>query len=189
MLFGKLGRQRSALTFVEDRDSGWGSPMLDIAGSLQLLHAPHVKRRDKVLFRRIMVGGVWNGFLLGHARGEIVPCRFFGGFDGPGHLFSESPLSSLVRIRENPEFHDLIQRDKRTWPRCLLWHGWLPALGCNGGWAIGASGSVSRNEENKLGRDILHIILKVGLARRSSSLELLQANLLLIQMCGRMAVL
>ena len=37
--------------------------------------------------------------------------------------------------------------------------------------------------------DILHIILKVGLARRSSSLELLQANLLLIQMCGRMAVL
>ena len=59
-------------------------------------------------------------------------------------------LTPLVRIRENPEFHDLIQRDKRTWPTCLLWHGWLPALGCNGGWAIGASESVSRNLENKL---------------------------------------
>ena len=44
--------------------------MLDIAGSLQLLHAPHVRERDKALLRSIMVGGVWNGFLLGHARGR-----------------------------------------------------------------------------------------------------------------------
>ena len=42
--------------------------MLDIAGSLQLLHALHVRERDKALLRGIMVGGVWNGFLLGHAR-------------------------------------------------------------------------------------------------------------------------
>ena len=41
----------------------------------------------------------------------------------------------LFQIRENPEFHDLIQKDKRTWPRCLLWHGWLPALDSLGGWA------------------------------------------------------
>ena len=38
-------------------------PMLDTA-----LHAPHVRDRDKALLRSIMVGGVWNGFLLGHAR-------------------------------------------------------------------------------------------------------------------------
>ena len=31
--------------------------MLDIAGSLQLLHAPHVRERDKALLRAIMVGG------------------------------------------------------------------------------------------------------------------------------------
>ena len=86
LLFGRLGRQRSALTFAEGRDSG-GGPMLDIAGSLQLLHAPHVRERDKALLRSIMVGGVWNGFLLGHARGEIVPCRLCGGFDGERHLF------------------------------------------------------------------------------------------------------
>ena len=29
----------------------------------------------------------------------------------------------------------MIQRDKRTWPRCLVWHGWLPALDGSGGWA------------------------------------------------------
>ena len=53
--------------------------MLDIAGSLQLLHAPQVRERDKALLRSIMVGGVWKGFLFGHARREIVPCRFCGG--------------------------------------------------------------------------------------------------------------
>ena len=36
-------------------------------------------------------------------------------------------------IRQNPEFHRLVQRDKRIWPRCLLWHGWLPALAHPGG--------------------------------------------------------
>ena len=44
----------------------------------------------------------------------------------------------LVEIREHPEFHDLVEMDKSLWPRCLLWHGWLPLLsGVNGGspWA------------------------------------------------------
>ena len=34
--------------------------------------------------------GVWNGFLFGDARGEIVPCRFCGGAEGDGHLFCRS---------------------------------------------------------------------------------------------------
>ena len=36
------------------------------------------------------------------------------------------------------EFHDLMEMDETSWPRCLLWHGWLPLLsGVNGGspWA------------------------------------------------------
>ena len=33
-----------------------------------------------------------------------------------------------VEIREHPEFHDLVEMDKSSWPRCLLWHGWLPLL-------------------------------------------------------------
>ena len=45
----------------------------------------------------------------------------------------------------------MIKRDKRTCPRCLHWHGWLPAFGCNGDWAVGVGGSVSRFLETKLG--------------------------------------
>ena len=87
--------------------------------------------------------GVWNGPLLGFVRGEIVPCRFCGGPDGDGHLFWECPHSPLVRVRESPEFHDLWRLDRSTWRRCLLWHGWLPALACSGG----ASPSTTSNDD------------------------------------------
>ena len=55
-----------------------GGPVLDVHGSLQLLTSSHVRERDKALLRSIMVGGVWNGFLLGRVRSQIVPCRFCG---------------------------------------------------------------------------------------------------------------
>ena len=128
-----------------------GGPLLDIAGSLKLLHAPHVRERDKALLRGIMVGGVWNGFLLGHARGEIVPCRFCGEADGDGHLFWECSHSPLVQIRENSEFHHLMRRDRRTWPRCLAWHGWLPGLDGSGRWAGRPSSLAINRLENQLG--------------------------------------
>ena len=64
-----------------------GGPLLDVHGSLQLLNSSHVRERDKVLLRSIMVGGVWNGFLLGRVRGQVVPCQFCGAPDGDGHLF------------------------------------------------------------------------------------------------------
>ena len=47
--------------------------LLDIHGSLQLLISSHVRERDKALLRTIMVGGVWNGFLLGRVRSQAVP--------------------------------------------------------------------------------------------------------------------
>ena len=53
-----------------------GGLLLDIHGSLQLLNSSHVRERDKALLRAIMVGGVWNGFLLSRVRGQAVPCRF-----------------------------------------------------------------------------------------------------------------
>ena len=48
--------------------------------------------RDKALLRGILVGGVWNGFLLGGVRGQPVPCRFCGNrslctSSGPSLLF------------------------------------------------------------------------------------------------------
>ena len=57
-----------------------------------------------------------------------------GGDDGDGHLFGDCTFQPLVQIRERPEFYGLLEIDKSYWPRCLLWHGWLPLLsGVNGG--------------------------------------------------------
>ena len=106
-----------------------GGPHLDFRGSMQLLFSSHVRDRDKALLRGILSEGVWNGFLLGKVQGENVSCRFCGGPDGDGHLFWECPFPPLAAIRESPEFHDIfVHCDKTSWPRCLLWHGWLPAL-------------------------------------------------------------
>ena len=66
------------------------------------------------------LGGVWNGFLLGRVRGQVVLCRFCGAPDSDGHLFWECPFPPLVEIRENPEFHDLTSVDKGNWP-CLCY--------------------------------------------------------------------
>ena len=76
-----------------------GGPLLDVHGSLQLLTSSHVRERDKALLRSIMVGGVWNGFLLGRVRSQIVPCRFCGAPDGDGHLFwGNVPFLLLLRF-------------------------------------------------------------------------------------------
>ena len=81
-----------------------GSPWLDIDGTLQLLNSDHVRERDEALLRSIIVGGVWNGFLLQKVQGQQVPCRFCGGLDSDGHLpFLECPFPPLVEIREHPE--------------------------------------------------------------------------------------
>ena len=132
-----------------------GGPLLDVHGSLQLLNSSHVRERDKALLRSIMVGGVWNGLLLGRMRSQGVPCRFCGAPDNDGHFFWDCPFPPLVEIRENPEFHDLMRLDKANWPRCLLWHGWLPMLsGVNGAspWAVDASESANYLVEVALGR-------------------------------------
>ena len=122
---------------------------------MQLLVSSHVRERDKALLRAIMVGGVWNGFLLSRVRGQPVPCRLCGAPDHDGHLFWECTFPPLVEIRENPEFHDLMRMDKSHWPRCLLRHGWLPTLsGVNGAspWAVDATESAACQVEVALGR-------------------------------------
>ena len=131
------------------REGFRGGPLLDVQGSLQLLDSSHVRERGKALLRSIMVGCVWNGFLL------VIPCRFCGAPGGDGHLFWECTFPPLVEIRENPEFHDLMRMDTEHWPKCLLWHGWLPMLsGVNGAspWAASASESATYLVEVALGR-------------------------------------
>ena len=48
-----------------------------------------------------------------------------------------------------------MRKDKTHWPRCLLWHGWLPLLsGVNGAspWAADASEGAVHLVEVALGR-------------------------------------
>ena len=122
---------------------------------MQHLNSFHVRERDEALLRSVMVGGVWNGFLVGKTRSQPTPCRFCGALDGDGHLFWECTFPSLFEIRESPEFHDLMREDKAHWPRCLLWHGWLPLLsGANRAppWAAHACEAACYMVEAALGR-------------------------------------
>ena len=60
----------------------------------------------------------------------------------------------LSKVRNNPEFLPLMNRDRTNWPRCLLWHGWLPGLssGTSGSpWAIASSDLASHTLEKALG--------------------------------------
>ena len=79
---------------------------------------------------------------------------FVGGPDNDGHLFWECPHPPFVHIRESVEFRDLLLRDRSSWPRCLLWHGWLPALACTGGaspWAASVEDIACARLEKFLG--------------------------------------
>ena len=114
--------------------------------------------------RATLAGGVWNCFLLGRMRGEHVPCRFCGGDDGDGHLLCDCTFPPLVELMESPEFCPLIQVSKESWPRFLLWHGWLPALSGNSAspWA-GRAHEVARNRlDCAFWVPVVSFLLRVG---------------------------
>ena len=127
-----------------------GGPFLDVSGTLQLHNSDHVRERDKALLRGVLVGGVWNGFcwersgivmfLVGFVVVMIMVVIFFG--IALFHL--------LLRFEKIVNF----KMDKSCWPRCLLWHGWLPMLsGVNRAspWAQDLSQSAGNLLESALG--------------------------------------
>ena len=61
---------------------------------------------------------------------------FCGERDGDGHLFWECPFSPspLQHVGDLPDFAYLMSLDRSNWPRCLLWHGWLPGLNALSDW-------------------------------------------------------
>ena len=80
---------------------------------------------------------------------------FVGGMIMTVIFFGDCTFPPLVESREHPEFHDLMEMDKSLWPRCLLWHGWLPLLsGVNGGspWAQTPAEGAGNLFECALGR-------------------------------------
>ena len=126
----------------------------DIYGSHQLLVSSHLRERDKMLLRAILSGGVWNGFLLSKVKKEDVPCRFCGAPDNDGHLFWDCTFLPFVELRNQPEFLPLMSKDRTSWPRCLLWHGWLPGLSSRtvgSPWAVASSDLASSCLETAFG--------------------------------------
>ena len=83
------------LVKLSEREGFLGVQFADFKGSLQLLISFHLRERDRMLLRAILCGVVWNGFLLGQAKKDDVPCRFCGKKDGDGHLFWECTFPLL----------------------------------------------------------------------------------------------
>ena len=70
--------------------------------------------------------------------------------------FGNVPFHLLLRFVKILSF--TMRLDTAHWPRCLLWHGWLPMLsGVNGAspWAASASESASYLVEAALGVTLL----------------------------------
>ena len=183
----------SVFAKLSERKVFFGAEYVVFEGSLQLLTSSHLRERDNILLRAILCGGQsWNGFLLGKAKKEDVPCRFCGKRDGDGHLFWECafPLFPLLHVRDLPEFSTLMALDRSNWPRCLLWHGWLPGLSCAGdsdpwvtslGIWLAASLSVVRVL-------ILRILLLFGPRLIFGMLMILLWKCLILLISGRMVV-
>ena len=60
----------------------------------------------------------------------------------------------ILHVGELPEFMSLMAMDRSKWPRCLLWHGWLPGLSLAGGrdpWTASVELLASRALERCLG--------------------------------------
>ena len=109
---------------------------IDVRGSQQLLNSSHLRDREKMLLRATLSGeGVWNGLLLSKAKIGDIKCRFCDAANNDGHLCWECPFSHLphhpfwnfVGVLSLPLFF-LMKQDCIKWPRCMLWHGWLPGL-------------------------------------------------------------
>ena len=81
---------------LSERKGFWVAEFSDFQGSSQLLTSSHLRERDEMLLRAILCGGVWNGFLLGKAKKENVPCRYCG----ERRLFCECTFPLLLHVRE-----------------------------------------------------------------------------------------
>ena len=81
---------------------------------------------------------------MARPRRKTFPVDFCGKRDGEGHLLWECTFLLLQHVRDLLEFAALVSLDRSNWPRCLLWHGWLPGLfGVSDGdpWASSFGGS------------------------------------------------
>ena len=68
-------------------------------------------------------------------------------------------LLHFVHIRNHPEFIPLFKLNRSSWPRCLAWHVWLPALSprrVQPPWAVAKVDCVDAALETALGAYPVH---------------------------------
>ena len=100
-------------------------------GSLRLLRSSHVRSRDTGRLRGILSGvrGCGTDFFSNEFEEKLFLVSSVVKLMGMVISFWECSYPSLWSKFVNfQSITILVQRDKSNWPRCLLWHGWLPAL-------------------------------------------------------------
>ena len=116
------------------RGRAFGAEYAEFEGSLQLLTSSHLRERDKMLLRPILWGRervFGTDSFLAWPRRKMFPV-FLWKKGRKRALILGVCCSHLQHVRELPEFASLMSLDRSKWPRCLLWHGWLPGLGGTG---------------------------------------------------------
>ena len=78
-----------------------------------------------------MVGFGTDSFLVGPRR-KMFPASSVAKKMEMVICLGNVPFHLFLHVRELPEFSSLLALDRSKWPRCLLWHGWLPGLSCDG---------------------------------------------------------
>ena len=112
------------------------------------------RRGQRAFAWYFVLGGFGMDSLLALSEEKSFPAAFVGVLAVTGICFGSvliSPLFISVRVLN---FTCLLSMDRRTWPRCLLWHGWLLALACSGGaspWADSVESIADAWLESSLG--------------------------------------
>ena len=114
---------------LSERKGFWSGEHADFQGSLHPLTSSHLRERDNMLLRAILCGDVWNGFFLGKAKKEDVPCLFLW-----GKRMVMVTCSGTVLFHPFSMFGIFLNLPiSCLWIVAIglggfLWHGWLPGL-------------------------------------------------------------
>ena len=113
---------------------------LDFRGSLKLLSSPHQRGGDKGLCVGLYLGVFGMDFFLASSKKKSFLVVSVGVLIMMDICFGSALILLLFTFVKVPNFVDLLLRDRSSWPRCLLWHGWLLASLCWWGFSLGCHG-------------------------------------------------
>ena len=114
----------SVFAKLSERKGFWGGEYAELKGSLQLLTSSQLRERDKMLLRAILCGVFGTDSFQARPRKKtflvdfVVTGMEMATYSGSVLFTAFSMLGIFLSLLLN----------RSNWPRCLLWHGWLPGL-------------------------------------------------------------